>query len=368
MVDERGTAIMSQGHGTWGSSALGALGKKIKALLSEKLGGAVRIEEIEPLVGGVCQDNLKIELEVTGGPNAGWRRYALRSDSPSSLPGSLRRREEFIVVTVANKAGVLTPAAHWLTRDLVREGADAYFLDFIQGYALGRRVVSDPSLAGERVRLGEELAAVLAAIHKLTPDDTLLPIPNLDDTRRLGAPAVGLRLVQQMLSKLPEAHPALRLAVRWLEANAPQERDLVLVHGDFRTGNLVVTRSGLAGVLDWEFAHWGSPYEDLAWLCVRDWRFGELSHPVGGFGERAAFYAAYEQASGRIVDPAVIHWWEVLGNMRWAAGCMYQGQRYTSGLVPDLELIALASRAAEMEWEALRLIEVGPSVTRRAAR
>jgi aminoglycoside phosphotransferase (APT) family kinase protein len=162
-----------------------------------------------------------------------------------------------------------------------------------------------------------------------------------------------------MLSELPEPRPALHLVLRWLDDHRPTDRELVLVHGDFRTGNFMVTQSGLSGILDWEFAHWGSPADDLGWICVRDWRFGRLDHPVGGFAQRRELYHAYERASGRRLSRATLHWWEILGNARWAAAAVRQGERYLSGEVPDFELIAIGRRAAEMEWEALRLIDTG---------
>ncbi len=37
-------------------------------------------------------------------------------------------------------------------------------------------------------------------------------------------------------------------------------------------------------LLDWELSHLGDPVEDLAWCCVRSWRFGNDDLPVGGFG------------------------------------------------------------------------------------
>jgi len=68
----------------------------------------------------------------------------------------------------------------------------------------------------------------------------------------------------------------------------------------------------------------------------------------------------YEQASGRTVDRGALHWWSVLSNLSWAGGCIYQGERYLSGEESDFELVAIARRSAEMEHEALRLIERGP--------
>ncbi|MFN8568014.1 MAG: hypothetical protein U0Z44_10975 [Kouleothrix sp.] len=45
---------------------------------------------------------------------------------------------------------------------------------------------------------------------------------------------------------------------------------------------------GLRAVIDWEFAHIGDPLEDLAWPCVRDWRFGNDALPVGNRLRRAS--------------------------------------------------------------------------------
>jgi aminoglycoside phosphotransferase (APT) family kinase protein len=121
----------------------------------------------------------------------------------------------------------------------------------------------------------------------------------------------------------------------------------------------MVTPAGLSGVLDWEFAHFGAPEEDIAWLSMRNWRFGQRGLPVGGFARRADFHAAYEAASGRSVRVGDVHWWEVMGNVRWATGCVQQGERYLRG-EEDIELIAIPLHAFEMEFEALRLIERGP--------
>src|SRR5207253_1619477 len=96
--------------------------------------------------------------------------------------------------------------------------------------------------------------------------------------------------------QLGEPHPALELARRWLDKNAPGSSRLVLVHGDFRVGNLMVGPDGLRGVFDWEFAHLGDPAEDLAWPCVRSWRFGYDNLTLGGVGQPEEFRQAYVSA------------------------------------------------------------------------
>ena len=75
-----------------------------------------------------------------------------------------------------------------------------------------------------------------------------------------------------------EPHPAFELGLRWLaEARAPRPTPPALVHGDFRNGNFIVGPDGMRAVLDWELAHLGDPIEDLGWLCVKSWRFGNVT-------------------------------------------------------------------------------------------
>lgn len=342
-----------------------ALRGRIAAHLSGELRVPVVVSRLDPLAGGACQDNWKVELGDA-------RRFVLRSDSRTSISGSLDRAGELKVVQAAVAAGVHTPQARWPAQDLVREGAYAYFLDWVFGEALGRRVVKSPELQAARLKLPGQLASELARIHAITPAShpTLFDRPEKDAgklrpfDRHDGDPGaidpVGTALEHLRLAL--EAHPprpALELVLSWLRKHKPGRSEVTLVHGDFRVGNFLVGKDGLEAVLDWEFSRWGTPAEDLAWISVRDWRFGKLDLPIGGLCKREPFYGAYTEASGRRVDPAEVHYWEVLGNARWAVGSIDQGQRYQSG-DRDLELIAVARRAAEMEHEALRLIERGP--------
>ncbi|MEW6430955.1 MAG: phosphotransferase family protein [Myxococcota bacterium] len=326
-----------------------AQAERIRAALAAH---GAQLLDVQPLHGGACQENFRVDAIVHGAK----ARLALRSDAPTSLPGSIRRRDEFAVIGAAVRAGVQTPAARWLSPGLLREGSDAYFLDWAQGEAIGRRVVRSPELEAARQTLPRALAENLAKLHTVTPPkEPALPLPVPE-----GGPArLAIDGLRRQLDGLPGVYPAVELGLKWLEANRPETEETVLVHGDFRTGNFLVTPDGLSAILDWEFAHWGSPYEDLAWISVRDWRFNRLDLPVGGFAARAPFYDAYAQASGRRVDEAQVLWWEICGNLRWAVGSLFQGERYLSGEQSDLELIAIARRSTEMEYEALRLIRTG---------
>jgi aminoglycoside phosphotransferase (APT) family kinase protein len=329
---------------------------RLAAHLSGPSGSEVHIDAIKPLAGGACQDHFRVDVTIDGRS----QRYALRSDARASLTGSLSREVERQVIDLAVQHGVPTPAVRWFVRDLLRPGAHAYLMDWVEGVAIGAKVLRDPALEGARAVLPQQLAQALATLHHIErpPGTALLSREPTSAGDDLSATDAVLAFQRKALDHLPEPRPALELVYRWLEAHAPAERETVLVHGDFRTGNFLVTPQGLGALVDWEFAHWGSPADDLGWFCVRDWRFGQLDREAGGLVSREAFLELYLAAGGRSVTPAEWRWWEIAGNLRWATGAHEQAQRVLSGAETDLELLAIGRRACEMEYEALRLIEV----------
>jgi aminoglycoside phosphotransferase (APT) family kinase protein len=128
------------------------------------------------------------------------------------------------------------------------------------------------------------------------------------------------------------------------------------VHGDFRLGNFIVDTDGLAAVIDWELSHLGDPAEDIGWLCIRSWRFGNDELAVAGVGVLADFLRDYEAAGGTPVDPERVRYWEVFGNVKWAAICARQAHDHLEGIRRSHELASLGRRICEPEWDMLQLI------------
>ncbi len=322
--------------------------------LSERLQQPVAITAFKPLIGGACQDNYAVDLQI-GGDATPIREYVLRTDKGQALAASLSRADEYGVIAAAHQAGVRTPQPLLLETSPDVIGHPFYLMERIPGTAIARKVLSDETLIAARAKLPGELAEALAHIHAIKPGDVpVLPIPSPSAAHAMIANS------RAVLDAFDEPFPALELGLHWLTRNMPANREVTLVHGDFRTGNFMLTPAGLSGVLDWEFAHYGDPLEDIAWLCMRDWRFGRDDKHVGGFADREPFYRVYEAASGRIVDPAVVHYWEVFGNFNWARGAVQQARRHLSGADRSIELASIGRRAAEMEFEMLFLIERGP--------
>jgi aminoglycoside phosphotransferase (APT) family kinase protein len=338
--------------------------KEITPLLENHFGSIwnapVKIQEIYHLSGGACQDNYSIKLLLEGKSGATEKEIVLRTDKGGSLLSSLSKKDEFRVAELAYKAGVKTPEPIILEENTSVIGAPFFLMSKISGKANGRYIVKDSELNDYRKNgMVSDLARNLALLHTVKPDS--VSDQNLKDKLKMtDISSYAMSSVNELhisLNELPEAHPAIEFSLNWLEKNRPTIDSIVLVHGDFRTGNFMITKDGLQGILDYEFAHWGDRHEDIAWLCMRDWRFGKLNKEVGGFGDRSDFYEAYTKTAKISVDPKKVTYWEIMGNIRWAIGSAQQAERHLSGKDKGIELASIGRRTAEMEWEAMRLIE-----------
>jgi aminoglycoside phosphotransferase (APT) family kinase protein len=245
---------------------------------------------------------------------------------------------EASLLRAAAEAGVPVPR-------IVAEDDEHLVVERIEGETIPRKILRDEEYAGALPKLAAQCGEALAAIHSIP----------LDQVRGLDAQADVVETWRAMLDGFDQPHPTFELALRWLDERRPPATGAGVVHGDFRNGNLIVGPEGLRAVLDWELAHVGDPMEDLGWLCVKAWRFG-VDRPVGGFGEREELFAAYEGASGRTVDAAVVRWWEVLGTLKWGIMCIAQAFTHLSGTVRSIELATIGRRACENEWDLLELI------------
>lgn len=312
---------------------------------------ALRIAKARKLSGGAIQQNWALDVETRGRPEA----WVLRTDSPAVLAVSLPRAAEYALLKAAFAAGVTVPEPLFLCEERAVIGAPFFVMRRVAGTALGPRVVKDATLGGGRERLAAALGRELARIHRIRP-----PRPDLGF---LGAPPAdpALAAIAAMRGRLDAAgtpRPVLEWGLRHLERSAPPPAPPVLVHNDFRTGNLMLDASGVTGVLDWEFAAWGDGHADLGWLCARCWRFGHVAMEAGGLGPRAALYAGYAAEAGAEVEDARVRWWEVMAHLRWAVIAADQAARHLSGEERSLELALTGHIVPELEWEILNLTGV----------
>jgi aminoglycoside phosphotransferase (APT) family kinase protein len=224
-------------------------------------------------------------------------------------------------------------------------------MERLPGVAAAHLITRDAKLAPDPVRLAGELAENLARLHRIAP-----PHPALRFLKTMLA-RDNIAYFRRYLDTLPRAYPVFEWGLRWCELNAPEREDTALIHRDYRTGNYLVNDGRLSGVLDWEFAAWGNPLEDVAWICVRYWRFARPDLEVGGIARAEDFVPAYERASGRKVSRRDLDYWQVMGNLRWAMIVLQQVDRHLSGVQPSLELALTGHIVSQLELEILKITE-----------
>ena len=307
--------------------------------------GPVEVDGLRRFSGGASRETWAVDAIDAAGHI---HRLVLRRD-PAAQSSASSRATEYALLAAAGAGGVPVPRVRALLDDDDGLGA-GFLMDRVDGETIPRRILRDADELA-RGHLTEQAGSIAARIHAVDPG------------RLPALPVMGARaqIEQQhaLLDAFDEPHPALELGLRWLQRHVPADRPPALVHGDYRNGNFIVGPDGIRAVLDWELAHLGDPSEDLGWLCVKSWRFGNADQIVGGFGALDNLLSAYARAGGTPVDEDTVRFWVVLGTVKWGVICAGQALAFVNGILRNVEMAALGRRVAEMEWDLLELLDGG---------
>jgi aminoglycoside phosphotransferase (APT) family kinase protein len=319
------------------------------ALLSEHFGVPVEVADTNVVTAGARRLNVVLDAAVDGMPS----RFVL-TVLPEGEELINPLTAEAATIRLAEAAGVRVAHVELASDDATTLGGPFMLSSFVAGETVPRRVLRLVESRGHGEVVVEQLGASLAALHAVPVERAPSGLRRVEDADPVEAAIVGIRTA---LDELPVRRPALELGLCWLERHrpAPPERT-VIVHGDARTGNVVVGDLGLAAILDWEVATaGGDPMQDLAWTSVRMWRFRNDAHEIGGLADRAALVRGYESAGGTH-DGARFEWWKVEETLRWAIGLAKQAEAFLDGRVQNIVMAASGRRVSELEWDLLMLI------------
>jgi aminoglycoside phosphotransferase (APT) family kinase protein len=237
------------------------------------------------------------------------RRLVLRRRPDGEiLPSAHAVDRKYRVQAALSGTPVRVPRVLFYEEDTAIVGSAFYVMDRVEG-----RVFHDNTLAAlpmdQRREVYSDLASMLAKIHKIDPAAV-----GLADYGRHGgyfARQLSRWTTQWQLSSA-RSLPAIDRLVEWLPANMPDDSETRLVHGDFRTGNVILhpTEPRIAAVLDWELSTLGNPLADLAHSCVYIWMMNADEFGVGlrdvdlaaeGLPSMQDFIDDYARAMGREV-------------------------------------------------------------------
>jgi len=314
----------------------------------------VEITALSPLRGGALQENWGLDARFSGGALGGEQRLVLRASAATGVTASLTRPQEFAVQKAVFAAGVQVPEPLFASEASAIFGKPFFIMRRVDGIAAPDRITGDRALDPALPAIAERLGRELARIHTIRPPRPELAF--LTPYAEVG-PNQQIARFRAYLDCHPTPRPVLEWGMRWLETHIPPPAVPVLCHHDFRTGNYLLSGAALTAILDWEFAGWGDPYEDIGWFCCKAWRFARLDREAGGIADRTAFYRGYQSESGKSIDEQRVRFWEVLASARWAVIALEQTDRHMIGGERGLDLALTGRRATECELEILMLLD-----------
>jgi aminoglycoside phosphotransferase (APT) family kinase protein len=284
--------------------------QQIVEFLTSEVGSeaSARVDNLVLIGTGRSRENWLFDASWNGPDGEVHEQLIVRRDPLGGLLET-ERSLEFAILQALESTEVPAPRVRWLDADgsrlgrpsliMVRESGDCEY------YILGdeKRAVDD------RADLARRLCELMAQVHAV--DWQAAGLGEVLDDPGVNAAAAAVDHWEEILRRDQlEPYPELDLAARWLRRNAPESPGTVLLHGDFKVGNVLLDeQNAINCLLDWELAHLGDPHEDLGWV-TQPLRTRE--HFVFGKWERAELLGHYEKVTGTTVDHDAVHWWNAM--------------------------------------------------------
>jgi aminoglycoside phosphotransferase (APT) family kinase protein len=334
--------------------------ERVANYLSKKLGSEdVSVLDLHRIPGGASRETWSCDARWRDNGQDVSRGFIFRRDPDASLLVT-ERDVEFRVMDAVAAHAVPVPAMCWLETDGTWLDRPFFVMERIDGCeTTPSKVLMDPRFFPARDKLAEQFVDILARIHALdwrAAGLDFLGVPKSES-------ACAITEIEKWEAVVDrdalEPQPVLRAAFRWLRRKLPPAAQrIVLVHADYRTGNFLCTPDGeIKGVLDWEMTHLGDPMEDVAWACIRPWRWlGD--EKIGGLMGRDDFYRGYSQATGLEVSDQAVRFWEVLGNVKLAAIFLTGARSFCDGRTRAPMMAFLGRNVARLELEIMDLMGV----------
>ena len=273
---------------------------------------AIEILDLKNTSLGRSRENWSFDLVWSKGDRSGREPLILRRDPVGGLVES-DRATEFAVLKALKDTAVLAPAARWLDAEGKWFGRPSLIMRREPG-TCHYYVLNGSRSLDERLELAHAICDLLARVHLVDWRQgelvDVFPDPGPDAAR------VQVDEWEAVLQRdRPEPYPEIELAAQWLRATAPRSQATVLVHGDYKPGNVLIEGRRVVALLDWELAHLGDPLEDLGWVTQP---LRRREHMIPGVWEREQILERYRRTTGFAIGEAEIRWWNVFATFRTA--------------------------------------------------
>ena len=224
---------------------------RLGALFTRVFGDSAALETVKRLSGGASQETWAVE----GSGRTAILRRAPGGTSAARSSAAIGLSAEAKLIVAAQVAGVPVPKVLHVLTDADNLG-DGFLMSRVLGETIARPILRNEEFAAAREVLSQQCGTALAAIHAIPLDGLPAELHESDGLAQIAQ-------YEDIYRGFDVPRPVFELALSWLKSNAPAPMPPVLVHGDFRLGNLMIDTTGLAAVLDWELAHLGDPREEI---------------------------------------------------------------------------------------------------------
>ncbi len=319
---------------------------RIRDYLQTRLTDAsdLKMENVERIAVGWSHETWLFDLHYRDRSGPQQMGLCVRRDPGNALLRHLSDLEQqFRVLECLEATALQTPKAYWFESDTEILGGPFLVMEKVPGTCRnpwGREGRAYYQAAAERGTLPASFTATLATLHSIDWRDAGLEF--------LGTPESGQGFAKREIAKWRELiastehqpEPILIDLICWLEDNIPSTDRITLVHGAYRTGNLLIDDDRISAVLDWELQVLGDPMYDVAYVLSDLNREG--THLLSNLVERDAFFSDYEAATNTTIDESACRYYNALYAMRSAAFWMSASDLYATGKSDDIRLARTA--------------------------
>ena len=300
-----------------------ALIPEITAILSgyfNTISPGVTVTGVRRVGGGASKEQFFFALERDGGSEP----FLLRMDPRLAITETDRERE--FVLLRAMQSIVPVPEPVWVDATGEHFPQPAAIMRVVSGVTKPRggkhKVTGLGTWLGPdlRAKLRDQFLDQLIAIHAYDWRANPLPTFEVPDADPKQAARWNFNYWRELWEiDEGQTRPIVALAEQWLADNMPDCADLVLTHGDYRTGNYLFEEDSgtITAQLDWELARIGDFHEDLAWVLMQVFgTFDNGTFRASDLFEREDFIRTYEERSGRTVNRDTLHYYDVMSSWK----------------------------------------------------
>jgi aminoglycoside phosphotransferase (APT) family kinase protein len=275
---------------------------------------------------GEGQSNLTFRVE-----DANARAFVVRRPPLGAILASAHDMgREYRVLSSLVGAGARVPRTLAICEDTAVTGAPFYVMEHVDGLVLTHVDTAEAMPQEARAAAARSLVTTLVELQGVD-----LEAAGLGDFRRPeGLASRQLRRwTRQWHDSRTRELPVIEEVAERLAADMPDERESMLVHGDYRLDNAVLAPNGdVRAVLDWELCTVGDPLADVGLMIVY-WNelgaaaddgptlFREAVTAVPGFPSGEEVGRLYAELSGRPLDR--LSFWVAFGY--WKIAVIVEG-------------------------------------------